>query len=516
MRNLKIAVALAFASAPTAAYAEWWEARSDHFIVFAEGKEADTKAFAERLERFDNALRYLQKLPIGKPVPDAAKVTVYRFGDTFDIGRLAGGRSVAGFYIPRAARPVVFTPAKEERQLAVRERADPKTLLKPEVVLFHEYTHHFMLRNFNAAYPSWYVEGFAELNSTIDLRDNGSFALGLPANHRSSELFRMDQVPVKRMLDPANRVDTIEEQLTKYSLGWLLIHNLTFSKSRSGQLLQYLKAVGAGENSLTAAERIFGDLGKLNGELQKYKSSNLPAIEVVPPNYSAPKIVLRKLTAAEEKTIRKEIQLSRGVSRSQARSIDRELAPIAAAEPKNYTAQILSAEAALDARNFAVATASANRALALKPNSVDALVYKARALFEAKEGDAARFAEARSLLDKAMTIDPEDPRPLIETYNAWRKSGAAIPEDGAIALEAAFPLAAHDRTYRIILTRHLLEQKRYPAARQVLAPLAFSYDGRDPKDDVAGIALASLDANKPEEALAKLNRELAKAESDDD
>lgn len=516
MRTLKIVIALALASASATAHAEWYEARSDHFVVYAEGKEADTKDFAERLERFDNALRYLQKLPIGTPVPDAQKVTVYRFGDTNDIGRLAGGRSVAGFYIPRAAGPVIFTPAKEDRQLNRLERDNPKTALNPRVVLYHEYTHHFMLRNFSAAYPSWYVEGFAELNSTIDLRPNGSFALGLPANHRSDELFRMDQISVKRMLDPANRIDTMEEALSKYSLGWLLIHNLTFSKSRNGQLYDYLKAVGGGENSLVAAERVFGDLGKLNAELNKYKSTNLPAIEVIPPSYSPPKVTVRRLDPIEERTMQKQILLSRGVTRSQARSVDRELAPIAAAEPKNYVAQVLSAEAALDARNFAGATTSANRALALKPHSVDGLVYKARALIENKEGDAGRFAEARTLLDKAMTIDPNDPRPLIETYMSWRRSGAPIPEEGAIALEAAFPLALHDDGYRMMLTRHLLEQKRLPAARQVLAPLAYSYDGRNPKDDVAGIALASLDAGKPDEAWTKLNTELAKAEKDDD
>lgn len=516
MQYLKIGLALAFAGAPVAAHAEWWEARSDHFVVIAEGKSADTRAFAERLERFDNALRYLQKMPIGKPVPDAAKVTVYRFGDTYDIGSLAGARSVAGFYIPRAARPVVFTPAKENKQLAVRERDDPKTLLRPEVVLFHEYTHHFMLRNFSAAYPSWYVEGFAELNSTIELRDNGSFAVGKPAHHRSSELFRMDQIPIKRLLDPANRIDTAEEQLSKYSLGWLLIHNLTFSKSRSGQLFQYLKAVGTGENSLAAAERIFGDLGKLNSELQKYKSSNLPAIEVIPPNYSPPQITMRKLDPVEEKTMHRQILLSRGVTRDKAKPIDRELAPIAAAEPKNYIAQILSAEAALDAQNFANATTSANRALALQPKSVDALVYKARALIEAKEGDPARFAEARKILAQARAIDPNDPRPLIETYNAWRRSGASIPEEGVIALEDAFPLALHDRFYRMILVRQLLEQKRYPAARTVLAPLAYSFDGSDPKKDVAGLALAEMDANKHAEALTRIQRELAKIENGDD
>ncbi len=68
----------------------------------------------------------------------------------------------------------------------------------------------------------------------------------------------------------------------------------------------------------------------------------------------------------------------------------------------------------------------------------------------------------------------------------------------------------------MMLIRHLLEQKRLPAARQVLGPLGCSYDGRDPKNDVAGIALASLDAGKPEEAWTRLNTELAEAEKEDD
>lgn len=516
MRWFKICLALATACTHAAASAEWWEARSDHFVVVAEGKGADTKAFAERLERFDNALRVLQKLPIGKPVPDAAKVTVYRFGDIFDIGSLAGVRSVAGFYIPRAARPVLFTPAKEDRQLALKERQDSRTMLGPQVVLFHEYTHHFMLRNFNAAYPSWYVEGFAELNSTIELRDDGSFIVGKPANHRSAELFEMDQIPLKRLLDPRNRIDTAEEVLSKYSLGWLLVHNLTFARNRQGQLLQYLKAVGAGENGLTAAQRIFGDLDKLDGELQRYKSTNLPAIEVIPPNYSPPRITMRKLGPEEERTVRDRIVLTRGVTRDKAKTLDRKLAEIATAEPKNYVAQILAAEAGLDAQSFVNSTTAANRALALQPDSVDALVYKARALIEAKEGDPLRFAEARKLLAKARAIDGDDARPLIETYNAWRRSGAVIPEVAAIALDDAFPLAAQDDHYRMILARQLLEEKRYPAARQVLAPLAYSFDGSDPKKDVAGLALAAIDANNPTDALARLNRELGKRESGED
>jgi len=515
-RKWIVALALAGGGLPGVARAEWWEATTSHFVVIGEGPAADTKDFALKLERFDTALRVLQKMPTDHKVPDAGKVTVFRFGDVTNIGQLAGAKMVAGFYIPRAARPVAFSPARKYRVAGSRDIASTETDIDPQVVLFHEYTHHFMLRSFPAAYPSWYVEGFAEVNSTLKLRDDGSFLVGLPANHRSGELFQMSQLPIKRILDPANRINTAEEVLSKYSLGWLLVHYLTFGKKRDGQLLQYLKAVGAGENSLAAAERIFGDLGKLNSELQRYKTSGLAGLEVVPAGYTVPTVTMRKLDAKEEKTIRKRIVLSRGVTRSQAKSLIAELKPAAAASPADLTTQLLAAEAGLDAQDFAGASEAADRALAIKPDSVQALVFKARSMIEAPQGPPQRFATARALLAKARAIDPNDPTPLIETYNAWRKSGGPIPEEAAIALEDAFPMAAADDTYRLILTRQLLEEKRYPAARQVLAPLAFSFDGSDPDKNVPGLALASLDANNPADALARIDRELKKRESGED
>jgi len=515
MKWVKCAVALALAVVSVSVRAEWWEARTDHFVIISQGSERETTEFASQLERFDNALRVLQNMPVGEALPDATKVTVYRFGETSDIGALAGADTVAGFYIPRAARPVAFTPARDDRR-GPMDRLDPRTALSPQVVLFHEYTHHFMLRNFNGAYPSWYVEGFAELNSTIKLRDNGSFLVGAPANHRSVELFHMLQLPVSRLLNPANRIDTYEEVLSKYSLGWLLIHYLTFDKEREGQLVAYLNAVAKGENSLTAAERIFGDLKKLNSEVQRYKTSKLPGIEVVPPNYHPPKVTLRKLDQAEEESIHERIALARGVTRKRARSLERDLAARAKSEPANYTAQILAAEAGLDAREFAHASAAAEAALKISPKSVDALVYRARALIENPEGEPGRFAEARGLLVTAHKLDPDDARPLLETYNAFRNEGKGIPEEGAFALEDAFPLAAQDDTFRMVLTRQLIEEHRYEPARQVIGPLAYSYDGSDPKKDVASLVLASLEAKNYDDALAQLNRELRKRQGDED
>lgn len=501
---------------PGVARAEWWQANSGHFIVYSEGSKAEATNFAMRLERYDGALRTLQAMPPGQPIADAAKVVVYRFGDTDDIGNLAGLSGVAGFYIARAAYPVAFTPAREARNRAIKTRTDSRTELNSETVLFHEYTHHFMLRNFSTAYPGWYVEGFAELNSTIDLRDDGSFVVGLPANHRSYSLFQTSALPLRKMLDPAFRYRDGADMGQKYARGWLLTHYLSFGKKRPGQLADYLKALAAGEDGLKAAERVFGDLGKLDSEIEKYKSSRLPMAEVVPQGYTPPQITLRKLSADEERLMLQQIKLARGVSRKQARAMAGDLQAAAAAMPTSYTAQILAAEASLDAADYAGAGAAADRALALDPRSVDALVFKGRSLIEAPSGDPSRFALARPFLVRARKVDPNDPRPLIEYYQSWRRSGQAVPEDALIALEDAFDLAAHDRGYRFLLTRQLVEENRLTPARQVLAPVAYSYDGNDPKSDLAGQAMDKLEANDAAGALELLNKFIRRMEGADE
>lgn len=516
MKSIKYVVAAAAALLASAANAEWYEARTNHFIIYSQSKKADTIAFAQRLERFDNALRIVQRIPYNTPVPDPAKVVVYRFGDTRDVGELAGSRFVAGFYIPRAAYPVAFTPVRDYAATGTAEKIETGGQLDAGTVLFHEYTHHFMLRSFPATYPGWYVEGFAELNATINLRDDGSFVVGMPANHRSTELFQMQQMPVRKLLDSNYKYTQPEEMVQKYSMGWLLSHYLTFNKDRTGQLSTYLKLLGEGKPSLEAAQTAFGDLDKLNGELQKYKSTNLPAIEVVPPGYTAPTVTVRLLDPGEEKYMRYRMQLSRGVTRASARGISSTLSREAAANPGNMAVQLLAAEAGLDALDFAAATAAANRALAISPRSVDALVYKARALIEAKEGPTERFADARKLLVTARSADKSDPRPLILYYMSYRYAGIKpIPEAALFALDDAYELARHDDYYRLILSRQLLEENRLKPAAQILAPLAFRFDGRDPEKNFADKAMTKIKANDGPGALEILAKELRKIEDPD-
>ena len=211
---LSIFVALLVA-AP--AHAEWWEARTDHFIIYSEDGESETRSFASQLERYDNALRSLQSTKFEPITADWQKVTIYRFGDVNAIGNLAHAPA-AGFYRPDLV-PVAFTPVRESRRLGSIIRRDERTDLDPKSVLFHEYAHHFMFKYFPAGYPSWYVEAFAETVATIDLHDDGSFHLGNPPNWRSDALFYgMMTVSPKSLLASTVKPD-FEDWYGYYTVG---------------------------------------------------------------------------------------------------------------------------------------------------------------------------------------------------------------------------------------------------------------------------------------------------------
>lgn len=508
------AAALAFALLPSAAYAQWVEVTTAHFVLYSKSGEGEAKAYAEKLERFDGALRTLQGKEVGVDVGPANKVKVFRYGETGDIGGLAGSRGVAGFYIPRAGRPVAFVPRREDRERGSRHfEAKGPGDLDSTSVLMHEYMHHFMLQNFPAAYPGWYIEGFAELHATIDLKDDGSFHVGNVPNYRAYQLFQMNIMPVERLLD-SKREKKGMDYMQHYSLGWLLSHYLSFEPKRDGQLRDYLKALAAGEESLTAAKRIFGDLTQLDKELKRYLKGDKLGIDVKPSDYQPPKVTVRHLTEVESAAMNNTIKLSRGVSRSEAKSIAAESQKRAAANPGSLQAQLVHTEALLDARQFVEALAAADRALTVDPKSVDALVFKARALIEPKEGPQTRFTDARRVLVEAHKLDETDPRPLIQFYMTWRRAGQAAPKAAMDSLELAWENAAFDADYRGLLALQLLEDKRGDAAKLILSPLAVQLHGVKEEKNIPALVIELIDKGDIEGARAKLASERDKAEEE--
>lgn len=520
-RKLLLLVALGTSSV---AHAEWWRAETEHFIIYSEDRKDTTEKFSLELERFDNALRTLQGLPVRpeEPISDANKVTIFRTGTTRDIAYIAGapGSGVAGFYIPRAGGAVAYTPAREDRRNASSAsniQRDSRTDLDPVSVLQHEYVHHFMLQTFPATYPDWYVEAFAELNATIALNPDGSFHIGNPPQYRAMQIYQYPDIPLNELFDQNHKRDYID-RIQFYGYGWLLAHYLSFEPKRQGQLAAYLKALGRGEDGLSAARQVFGDLGDLAKEVRAYKSrargGNFPGFDVKPANYAPPSVELRPLTDAEEAVMGQYMRSRRGVSRKEARDVAGDIQPKAERFADSLFAQLAAAEAFLDARRYAEAHAAADRALALDANSTEALILKgATAIEQGKQGDKAQFAAARTPLRRAARLDPQDPRPFILYYQSFSKAGETPPADAIAGLESIFELAAADQEYRIMLARQLLIEGNGSEAKNVLAPITYRFHG-DQEDNKLRAVVDLIQQGKPAEALARLDQSIKEAEDE--
>ena len=491
------------------AHAQWWEAKTDHFIVYSQSSASEAKEFAEKLERFDMSLRSLQNIKSTPVTSDSHRLSVYRFGDMGDIGRLAGSQGVAGFYIARAGGSVAFVPAREEIKSnikSIRQRNE----LDSQTVLFHEYAHHFMFQHFSGAYPGWYVEGLAETYSTIDFKPDGTFHLGNPPQARAEALMGGLNFSAQRLLTNTNRPDMMDIY-GRYTVGWLLTHYLTFEPSRSGQLGNYLRLINNGTDPTIAARQAFGDLAKLNRDIQNYKNKQLPGALVRPANYRTPIVQMRRLGPDEEAIIRVQMRSKRGVNRKTAPDVAADARAIAAKFPRSYVVNLALAEAEFDAERYTEAEAAADRALALNPRSVEAMLYKGRAYLERGKSAPAQLAAARTWFTKANQIDRNHAGPLLYNYLTYFKAGGPVPESAVIGLERAFEIAPFDAEVRMVLARQLLAEKKGKLARSVIVPFALA-----PHESKVAKALREvvdlIDANQVGEAYTKLAAEMARQE----
>ena len=97
MRYWVLGVLALASGAATAANARWYEASSDHFVVYSEQDEALVRRFSERLERFHAAMAYVYAKKQAKPGP-SNRVTIFVVPSTTRVGRVTGRRRVAGVY----------------------------------------------------------------------------------------------------------------------------------------------------------------------------------------------------------------------------------------------------------------------------------------------------------------------------------------------------------------------------------------------------------------------------------
>jgi tetratricopeptide (TPR) repeat protein len=495
---VKLFGSMALALAPAAALAEWKAAETAHFVIYSRSSDKEIEKLAERLESYDKLMRMATGLAEDL---DPVKVRIYEVDSMEDVEKALGltGSGVAGFYDSNILGPYAVTPRKTRGA-----GAD----FTPELVLHHEYAHHFMLQYFPAVYPGWYTEGFAELIGSSKEMDDGRIGYGMPAKHRGHQIAAY-WVPLQELLtkDRVRNLDT-------YGQGWALTHFFTFDSARADKLRQYLRALSAGQSRAEAA-KVFGDLADLNREARRYVTAGSFTYKPVQPEIERPAVKsVRALSAAEAALIPEtiafrddELTLYRKESERKREQSLREanLASIhekAARHTNDPFALYLLGEAEWAGGNYAASEAAADRLLALQPRHVRGMVRKSLNLAHAAQAlqgpaRAAKAREARRLAQTANRADPNDPLPLLAYYQSFAMVGERPPPPAVEGLVQVVQTLPRDTAARQLLVDELASQKRWAAAIAVLQPMANSAH-RSPRADAA------------REQMAKLRAELAK------
>lgn len=514
----RIALVLGMATAGAPAQAAWLKATSTHFVVYSDSNVEKLRAETAELERFDLLMsafsqRFLTDVTDASRNPDRAfnKVTVYVLPSVAAVQQFARMKEVAGFYMPRVTGSVAFTPRQSD---SVGENA-----LSPRIVLFHEYTHHFLLGNSTLALPAWFSEGFAEFASTTAKRDD-RYWIGVPAQHRAYGLLEMNkQLTMGQLFAPPASM-TSEQTEAIYGRGWLLTHMVMFDPVLRTQLGKYLTLLNSGTKSAAAAQQSFGDLKALDKRADAYlKQSRVSALPVSASILPQPVVEVRALTDGEAALIRMRMESTRGVDGRTAKPLWAKAKEAGARYPADPVAQGWLAEMAYDAGDLEAAEVAADHAIAADPTSSQGLLYKARVhlarLVIGKSHDEAAWKEARSWIIKANRAQNNDAAALALFYQSFQMQDAK-PNKGAVAgLYRAVELVPQDMGLRFQAARQRLLDEDVPGAKALLRPLA--YNPHAGSDNPAARILAALDAGAGGraalDALKEKSSELNKDES---
>lgn len=457
------------------ALAEWQEAKSPHFIVYANDKPERIRAFTTRLEKFDRALRVLFKIT-DTGESSSRRLTIYMVDDEGDVAKLAGkGQSTtAGFYQPRATGAVAFVPRKSS--LGTGSEFD----LKPETVLLHEYTHHFAASSWpNLAVPPWFSEGFAEFNATALFNKDGSVTIGAPPLYRATEILA-PSMSMKKIISADLDSLPLNLKTQIYGRGWLLTHYIILEPERRKLFQDYLTALNSGKSSIEAAA-VFGDLDALDRELNRYAAKRLQGFTLKPQAMQIGQVDVVPLSAGAAAVMPVRVLSERGVDRSSAPKVYALAEKLAAPFPDDPTAQGVLAEAAYDADQFDAAKAAAARAIAADPKNFHALIYKGRVAMAIAIrdhlNDSANWNAVRASFLAANKLDTENAEPLLLFYQSFVATGATPTKNAQAALAYAYQLAPFDPGLRMSAAVMFLNQKKAEEAREALGPVAYDPHG---------------------------------------
>lgn len=489
---LTMAAGLAALAGP--AHAGWLKAESQRFIVYSDGSERDLRDFVQKLESYDRLLRFKAGLD-----PEAApdrKLPIYLVRDRRGLTRVSPGISdgIAGFYTPSAED--VFAIAVNERTSGRNTGSAERV---GEVVLLHEYAHHFMLGNFGRLYPAWFIEGFADYWGNTDI-DGETTYIGRHSNNRMAWLREGNWIEMDEFLsNPMWKVNKFRAG-TYYPIAWLLTHWFMSDTARTAQLAEYLRLYGEGVSSIEAIQRATGlTPAQLETQLRAYSRGalNYTGLQIQWPEAH---VTVTQMPESADDLLLLGQRLTRSLSEDQARDTVAQIRRLAARYPNDPLALLVLGHAEAHFGDRTAGEAVLTRLLDMEPDNVQALQFMAtiRMAQGAEDGadKAAFMGQARAFLAHAYQVDDANYATFLLLART-REGAPGYPNENDIATwELAQQLAPQLPEARLGLSSALIAVQQNARAIDLLQPLA--NNPHDRKNAFAARVLIARARGEPE------------------
>lgn len=462
------------------AHAEWRKSETRHFTIYSEGTEIALRNFAVKVERFDTVLRR----KFGVPDADTPqKLTIFMLPNASSVAKAsAAGKDVAGIYVPNGEGSIAIVN---------RTNGNSKYDLDADSVLFHEYAHHFMIQYFPAAYPAWYVEGFAEFLATTDFSREGNAKKGLPPYYRAYGLLEQEPIPVEKLLMSDVTEIPVSEHDAFYGRSWLLVHFLNFSETHKGQLAKYLGAISSGQTNSEAAHSAFGDLKLLDKELNAYLRKPLTYVTESVATPAPASIEITQVSPGAGATMMQFLQLRRGLKEDEMAGLIAALEAATRKFPSDPEPWVLLAESQYLADKDAEAILAADSALKVSPNLSRAMLFKGQAMLRQNiknnVASAELWNEARRWIVKANRADINDPMPLFAYFQSFKQQGKPPSPIALQGLARSYQMVPEASDVRMTYALSLAREKKFGPAIRLVETVAF-----DPHNSPESIKARSL------------------------
>ncbi len=243
---------------------QWIQVTSPHFVVATNASEKQGRRVADQFERmrsvFHAAFPKAQVDP-GSPILVLAAKDEKTFRALEPAAYLSkGSLKLAG----------LFLRAPEKNYVLMRLDAEGE---HPYSVVYHEYTHLLMSKSEDIM-PLWLNEGLAEFYQNTEIHEKDA-SLGEPSTENIILLRQNKLLPLATLFTVDHTSPYYHEENKGsifYAESWAVTHYIEMNDfaTKSHRMSDYLTLVSQNVDPVTAGTRAFGDLKKLQDELESY------------------------------------------------------------------------------------------------------------------------------------------------------------------------------------------------------------------------------------------------------